>query len=254
MYWFNYRACVALPVSDYSLPLSMAATPPSRFFNKPSVRLAAIAAFMLLALAVFWLIIHEVLVEKEYEVDTVVIHFISAYTSPWMTGFMKAITFLASSAFLLPAYILLVGWFLFHRKKKKVALNVALNGITGFLLVFTIKNIFRRDRPMNPLATRLHDYSFPSGHTTSGFIFYGLLIYLVWQSKLSVLLKCILSILLLFLSILIGISRIYLGMHFPSDVIAGFCLGFVWLSISLLLLHKLIRNGNTETTIAKTPN
>ena len=68
-------------------------------------------------------------------------------------------------------------------------------------------------------------------------MFYGLLIYLVWQSKLETAYKWMLAVFLLLLSFLIGASRIYLGMHYPSDVFAGLCLGFAWLMIALLILH-----------------
>lgn len=151
-------------------------------------------------------------------------------------------TFLASKFFLIPAYLILISWFLFHQKKKTVALNVAITGTIGFCLVFILKNIFHRNRPLSPVIEPLNDYSFPSGHTTSGFIFYGLLIYLVWQSKLSKVFKFILSLLLLLIAFLIGLSRIYLGVHYPSDVLGGFCLGFIWLTTALLLLHYL-NNG-----------
>jgi membrane-associated phospholipid phosphatase len=217
---------------------------PIRFPRKFSTRLMLMLVFVLIALVVLWLIIHEVIIEKEQDIDTAIIAALSKYTSPEWTRFMELMTFLASSYFLIAGYIILISWFLFHQKKKIVALNVAITGTVGFLLVSILKNAFHRDRRLTPLIEKLNDYSFPSGHTTSGFIFYGLLIYLVWQSPMATPYKIILSVLLLLMSLLIGASRIYLGMHYPSDVAAGFCLGFLWLTVSLLFLHNL----NKKTT------
>lgn len=207
------------------------------FIKKISARLAFILLFILLSLGILWFIVHEVLIEKENNIDTAVISVFSAHTNPHLTYTMELISFLASKYFLIAGYAVLIGWFLFHHKKKIVAFSVAVIGTIGFLLVFVMKIFFRRNRPLNPLTEKLQDYSFPSGHTTSGFVFYGLLIYLVWQSKLQTAYKCMLSVFLLLLSLLIGASRIYLGMHYPSDVFAGLCLGFAWLMIALLILH-----------------
>lgn len=214
------------------------------FIKKFSVRLAFTLLFILLALSILWIIVHEVLIEKENNIDNAVISVFSTHTNPQLIRTMELISFLASEYFLIAGYAALIGWFLFHQKKKVVALSVAVIGTIGFLLVFVMKIVFRRNRPLNPLIEKLQDYSFPSGHTTSGFVFYGLLIYLVWQSKLATAYKWILSVLLLLLSLLIGASRIYLGMHYPSDVLAGFCLGFAWLMIALLFLHRLHMPGN----------
>lgn len=217
---------------------------PKKNSEKFSVRLMITLVLMLLALFVFWLIIHEVIYEKEEAIDTAITNFIGGYSSPQLTPFMEAMTFLASKYFLIPAYLILIGWFLIHQKKKIVAINVAITGTIGFCLVFILKNIFQRNRPLSPMIEPLNDYSFPSGHTTSGFIFYGLLIYLVWQSKLNTLSKFLLGVLLLLIALLIGTSRIYLGMHYPSDVVAGFCLGFIWLTTALLLLHYLNKRAS----------
>lgn len=217
---------------------------PIHFNKKFSVRLAFTFLFILLALGILWLLVHEVLIEKENNIDTAVIAFFSAHTNPQLTSMMEWMSFLASKYFLMPGYAILIVWCLFNQKKKIIALSVGIIGSIGFIIVFFMKIVFRRNRPINPQLEKLQDYSFPSGHTTSGFIFYGLLIYLVWQSKLATGYKWMLSVLLLLLSFLIGASRIYLGMHYPSDVMAGFCVGSAWLMISLFFLHRLQMPGN----------
>ena len=99
--------------------------------------------------------------------------------------------------------------------------------------------IFHRDRPLTPLLEAAQGYSFPSGHATMSITFYGLIIFLVWQNEKSVLLKWLLTILLALLIISIGISRVYLRVHYASDVLAGFCVGLMWLLLSLWLLKRI---------------
>jgi undecaprenyl-diphosphatase len=104
--------------------------------------------------------------------------------------------------------------------------------IAGILNPFIIKPFFMRERPTLPHLVREHSYSFPSGHSLGSMLLYGTLIFLlpvVVKSKpLCRLVQVILGIGIF----LIGVSRIYLGVHFPSDVVGGFCLGLAWLFLT----------------------
>ncbi len=80
----------------------------------------------------------------------------------------------------------------------------------------------------------------------SAMTFYGLLIYLVWKNVDSVILKWILTFLLIIFIHLIGFSRIYLRVHYASDVMAGFSLGLIWLVISLLTMHRIEKYTKKE--------
>ena len=112
-------------------------------------------------------------------------------------------------------------------------------GLTSTGLLFLMKDIFRRQRPLDPLIQNVTGYSFPSGHSFSSFTFSGLLIYMIWQSKINTASKWLLSILFFLLATCVATSRVYLHVHYASDVLGGFCLSMMWLLISLLLLHKL---------------
>jgi undecaprenyl-diphosphatase len=81
--------------------------------------------------------------------------------------------------------------------------------------------------------------SFPSGHSLMSFTFYGLLIYLVWKNVESKLWSSILVTLLLVTILFIGISRVYLEVHYATDVMAGFCLGLMWLVLAIYALEKM---------------
>lgn len=195
---------------------------------------------MLLSLYSFVEIVHEVLAEKEDNVDKAVFTFLSHYINPQLTTVMTVISFFGSIYFLVPAYLILIIWLLI-KKQKPVALTTTVIGITSSTIVFALKDIFHRVRPVYPINAETLTYSFPSGHTTSAFIFFGLLIWLIGSMNLSKKRKLLFSILLFVMSILIGISRIYLKKHFASDVVAGFCVGYSWLAFSLWTLNRIIK-------------
>lgn len=88
-------------------------------------------------------------------------------------------------------------------------------------------------------------YSFPSGHSFVSIAFYGFLIYLIINSKLKKQTKIVLSIVLASLILLIGISRIYLGVHYPSDVTAGFIGGAIYLMIFIEIV-KVVKGEKYE--------
>jgi undecaprenyl-diphosphatase len=82
-------------------------------------------------------------------------------------------------------------------------------------------------------------YSFPSGHSFSSFTFFGLMAYLIWQTDIGKGWKIFLSILFFLLASVIATSRVYLHVHYASDVLGGFSLSMLWLILSLYTLHKL---------------
>ena len=191
------------------------------------------------------LIVHELFGEQDDILDKKASAFITReIENASLTHIMRAITFFASAEFLLVAYILLVLWFWLIKKNSLLALDVAVIAIASFLFTTFLKEIFRRTRPMDPLIEPLENYSYPSGHASLGFIFYGLLAYLIWQSGARPAYKYLLAGLFIFFSFLIGFSRIYLRIHHASDVIAGFCLGLAWLSIAIWFLKKTKRRKN----------
>ena len=124
-------------------------------------------------------------------------------------------------------------------KNRKDARNITVNLLIVFLCNTVLKYLIHRPRPqINPLVTET-GYSFPSAHTMVGTAFYGFIIYLVQKNIKTRKISNIITVLLVILILLIGISRIYLGVHYASDVIAGFLLGLVY----LLIFIKIIRKG-----------
>jgi undecaprenyl-diphosphatase len=203
------------------------------------VKVLVAVTLFLFAVFFFAYLAKVVVIGKQDLFDTNVFNFLSSYTTPFVIEVMKVITFFGSATFLLPAYILLVLWLWFKKKQRRLALDVTLVGLSSDLLKLALKNGFHRHRPDLPLLESLKSYSFPSGHALSSFIFASILIYVLWKEDAKPVWKWILSILLILFSIAIGISRVVLRYHYASDVIAGFCIGFSWVLLTLWLLNKI---------------
>lgn len=203
-----------------------------------SIKFLVVAVLFLLSVFVFSYIIYEGVIYNKPLFDTRVFHFLSMYTYPPVIRIMKLFTFFGSGMFLLPAYIFLLI-FLLSNRKIKTAINVAIVALSSTGLTSILKRTFHRQRPDFPLIESLKTYSFPSGHTLSSFIFSCALIYLIWNMKIPSFRKWLISSFLILFSIVIGLSRVMLKVHYPTDVLASFCLGFVWVSLSFPILIKL---------------
>jgi len=204
---------------------------------------AAITSFLFIAaLFIFGFIADEIVLENEDLFDSRVFHFFKNNTGPRFVQVMRFITFFGSSYFLFPAYTLLISYLLIKRQRQN-AIDVLIIALSSTALMFAFKIFFHRHRPDLPLFKALTNYSFPSGHALSSFIFCSVLIFLIRKGNLAAKWKWALSVLLIFFSIAIGISRIVLRYHYASDVLAGFCLGFAWVLFSLWLQKKISKKA-----------
>jgi undecaprenyl-diphosphatase len=191
----------------------------------------------LAVLFVFVAITDEIVLEHDNGFDQTVSQAISSLVSPFATSVMETVTFFGSANFLFPAYVVLIVYYLF-RKNMKLALDITMIGLSSTGILFLFKNIFQRQRPLNPLIRNVTGFSFPSGHSFSSFTFFGLIIYILWKTGIRKAWKILITIALFLFASIIAFSRVYLRVHYPSDVVAGFCLSIVWLMLSLWILHK----------------
>jgi membrane-associated phospholipid phosphatase len=192
---------------------------------------ASLGAFIFIARMIF--------LEKREVFDQKVFSVLENQVSNINTGIMQIFSFLGSHYFLIPANILLSGWFLFVKKQTWFSIKIPVISLSSLVLMFALKQFFHRERPLVPLLQEAKGLSFPSGHALMSFAFYGLLIYMCWEGYENKLVRIALVTILLLTIFFIGLSRIYLRVHFASDVIAGFCLGLIWLIFSLLILNKI---------------
>ena len=171
--------------------------------------------------------------------------FLQGWVSDMNTNIMNFFTFLGKHQFLVPAHIVLIGWFLFIRRHRWYSIKVPVIGISSGLIMIFLKDVFQRQRPLIPLLEPVGGLSFPSGHALCSMTFFGLLIYFVWRHAKIAWLKYTLTFILAVTIIMIGLSRVYLRVHHASDVLAGFAFGLIWLVLSLKIL-KGIENKTKE--------
>lgn len=196
-----------------------------------------IAAAFLLSLLAFSFIVHKAVYGHEEAFDQAVSAFFAAHSSAGFIAGMKIITFFGSTIFLFPAYIVLILRYI-TLKNYQTAIEIAVIGISSTALMFGLKQFFQRQRPQLPILQGISGYSFPSGHALSSFIFCSILIYLLRRENLTAIRKNLLTAVLLLCAVLIGLSRIVLNVHYATDVIGGFCLGFIWVIIAFATLRK----------------
>jgi len=204
-----------------------------------SLQIIVLLAVFSAALLTFLFIAKMIFKEKKEDFDLNAFRFLRSQVSDINTDVMNVFSFLGSHNFLIPANLILIAYFLFIKKHRWYSIKVPVVAISSLVLMVGLKNFFQRDRPLTPLFEAARGYSFPSGHATMSITFYGLLIFLVWLNIKNVWLKWLFTILLALLIAFIGISRVYLRVHYTSDVLAGFSIGLMWLLLSLWILGKL---------------
>ena len=193
---------------------------------------------LLFALIIFIYAARMVFILEKTDFDESIFNAIRPIINSGLTSFMLFITFLGKHDLLIPLNFALIGFFI-YRKEKWFATRIAALSLSSLLLMFVLKFYFQRARPDLPVIGDVSGYSFPSGHALMSVVFYGLFIHMIWHEVKLKWLRIILIILLGMLILLIGFSRVYLRVHYASDVIAGIAVGFIWLVLSLNIIHKI---------------
>jgi len=217
-----------------------------------SLRVLLVLGVSAIFLLVLFVLTHEVVIENETSYDEAVFRFVDRFRSPGLTAVLTFLTFFGSVNFLLPAYILLSLYFILFKKNNARSFNIAAIGLSSGVLLRVVKSIFQRHRPQHPLLANVTGFSFPSGHSFSSFTFVGVLIYMLWNSNARLGWKYAGTTLLFITAAIIAFSRVYLQVHYASDVVAGFCMSFVWLSLCIFILQRLNKPGSGNSRLPET--
>jgi membrane-associated phospholipid phosphatase len=191
----------------------------------------------LLCLVVFFWLAKEVLPGKELGFDRRAFAWADSINSVFLTELIKGVTFLASRNFITGAALMLIAYFLFVKKHKWYSLKVPVIAVGSISLNLMLKYLFNRPRPLIPHLVQSYGLSFPSGHAMISASFYGLLIYLVYKNVENDYLRWGLIALLSGLIMFIGFSRVYLHVHYATDVLAGLAAGLGWVILAVRLLR-----------------
>lgn len=203
--------------------------------------LSAIAAMFFFG----WLA-EEMLEGNTRHFDTTVRDFVHEFAFPALTSVMQFASFLGSTLFLTVFGVTIV-LALYLRKHRRGAILFTITTIGASLLLVLLKLAFKRVRPEPFFDTILPaSYSFPSGHSLASFCFYGALAVILADRADKLWQQIIVWILAITMILLIGISRIYLGVHYPSDVVAGYAVGLIWV-ITIAIGDKLIHAKDRNT-------
>lgn len=144
------------------------------------------------------------------------------HMSPIFTKIVKAITHIGDSVVLITFCLLL---FVIPKSRKTIALHISVTVILSMILDVTLKSIFARERPDVLRLINETSYSFPSGHAMNNAALYSMLILLIFTFIKNKPLKITLTVVCITLTVAIGYSRIYVGVHYAGDVLGGWLLG-----------------------------
>lgn len=205
-----------------------------KYFNRHKVQILTLSV----CAAVLTGLITELAKNELSPLDNTVYGYISKFISGNLTSIMKFISNLGSIYFLSALAVIFITVFFIRRKHRFYGIMIIINLISVLLLNIIFKNIIQRPRPDINQLISVAGYSFPSGHSMISIVFYGYIVYLC-SVCIKKPYKQILSVFLILLILAIGISRIYLGVHYASDVIGGFLSGLSWLIIFSTLTNVL---------------
>lgn len=194
--------------------------------------------YIVVGLSVIFLLITFLLETKFItSFDTVIYNLVTTNMNEFWTGFNRVFTFLSSTELIVSVCVILFGVF-FYLKKRNISYFVVGSLALSTTVNNIVKLIVRRERPTVLELVEEGTFSYPSGHTMCATSLYLLLVYLVIKSDISKRLKIVLSVILSIIPFLVAISRIYLGAHFASDVIAAIILAIILLIVEVNLLVK----------------
>lgn len=214
--------------------------------NNPYVYIAVCLFVSTLLLKLFMEIAESAIVENELHLlDAAIIHAIQPFVSPGRTQIIMLVTDSGSAKFYISVFALFGVYWLCRRKWTKLFIFTVCLGGAGVLNML-LKGLFARARPdIFPIIVET-GFSFPSGHAMGALCFYGLTAFFIGlrlrkrRRKYALYLSAALWI------ACIGVSRIYLGAHYPSDILAGYAAGSTWLFFCISLYYLLIAKKNVS--------
>jgi len=181
--------------------------------------------------------------------DTSIIAYVQGLESPWLTTIMKVFTWSGSAFFVMPLALITFFFLYFVKHHRHQAILFIVVIFLTPILNFLLKVYFKRDRPEIYRIMDANGFSFPSGHTMMAFSVYAIIAYIVWRNMQTALTHVLLILFAAFMIIMIGTSRIYLGVHYPSDVIGGIAASALWVTFAISVYAYFQHKSEKKTRV-----
>lgn len=177
--------------------------------------------------------------EHIHQFDYSIIQYVQGFISEPITNLVLKITFLGSSigiAIITFVFSLILVLF----RKYLLGIYLLMSVAVGYVGLNTVlKHIFQRERPSILRLVEEHGFSFPSGHSMGSMVLFGSLLFIVFKLSKSASVRVIGVIAALTIILIIGLTRVYLGVHYPTDIVGGYTAGIVWLTISVVMFNQI---------------
>ncbi|WP_241657760.1 phosphatase PAP2 family protein [Anaerobacillus alkaliphilus] len=182
--------------------------------------------------------------------DELLLKKVKAMEAPFVTTIMKGFGFIgATLPVIVISIILLIILYRLHKNRSEVYLFIiVLLGSTAFNVL--VKTLIKRKRPISDLIIE-SGYSYPSGHTVGAVSLYGIITFLFWrklettQGRVSLIFFSVIMIMIM------GFSRIYLGVHYPTDILGAYLLSGIWLYLTIWIYQLIMERRANESTKTK---
>jgi membrane-associated phospholipid phosphatase len=200
--------------------------------------LIALVVF-LISLSAFIQLTDELLENDLGYYDETVTKFVIGFRTEPLTLYFQFMTDMGDRYAYVIITVAIGAYFFFRHRSWRFISQTVFVLILATLTNMLIKRLVNRSRPTLEHLVSVNTLSYPSGHSMSAMAFYGFLIYLVAVSKMKSLVRVGLVTILILIILSVGLSRIYLGVHFPTDVAAGYIGGLIWITLCIMVFNIL---------------
>ncbi len=186
--------------------------------------------------------------KKTSAFDKMILEKMKDLESPLLTTIMKGLDFIGSTIpVIVTSLILLVILYRLHRNRSEVYLFVVAS-LGSNVINYLVKSLIKRKRPVSELVIE-NGFSFPSGHTIGALTLYGIITFLFWRKITTTRGRVVLLIFATSMILLMGFSRIYLGVHYPTDIIGAMLLGGTWLYLTIWIYQYMMeKRANKQSS------
>lgn len=194
--------------------------------------------FLSISSLIFFFYLTNAVLDKQTVIfDNTITSIVFALRQPWLTKIMLFLTTLGSEVIIFSSIVIVI--FLTKRRHKRESFIFSIMLLMGAITTTLLKIMLKVPRPHISALVVENTYSYPSGHALNSLLFYATISFFIYHFTKNKVTSLVISIFATILIFIIGLSRVYLGVHHPSDVLAGYIAGF-WLFTTTIFIDKTI--------------